>query len=213
MITLRADKKTRAYYTPRRWNSLKGEIAAEIALNPRMLRDEPAETWLMELVHNLVHHWQHVEGTAGRARYHNRDFVERMKSVGLDVVRLDQAASAGAEKDASAETKKGDVERAPEDGRKRRKDRETAPATGDCVTHTPIKGGLFEKAVSRRGPGTFQIPWAEAQSSGPPPRAAAQGGKRAKFVCPANGCIEAAWSRPGARLKCGVHDLDLNAQA
>ena len=38
---------------------------------------------LSTLVHEMVHLWQQHHGKSGRGRYHNREWAEKMKQVGL----------------------------------------------------------------------------------------------------------------------------------
>ena len=38
---------------------------------------------LSTLVHEMAHLWQHHCGKPGRGRYHNREWAERMKAIGL----------------------------------------------------------------------------------------------------------------------------------
>ncbi len=54
---------------------------------------------LATLAHEMVHLWQHHFGKPGRGRYHNKEWAEKMKSIGL------QPTTTG--KDDGAET--GDV--------------------------------------------------------------------------------------------------------
>ena len=43
----------------------------------------PVAEVLSTLAHEMAHLWQHHHGKPGRGRYHNREWAERMKAIGL----------------------------------------------------------------------------------------------------------------------------------
>ena len=47
--------------------------------------------FLSTLVHEMTHLWQHHCGKPGRGRYHNRQWAERMKAIGLHPSRTGKA--------------------------------------------------------------------------------------------------------------------------
>jgi SprT-like family protein len=55
-----------------------------VNLNQKYLGQPEAEV-LETLLHELVHLFQHVKGEAGKGNYHNKGFVEKAASVGLQV--------------------------------------------------------------------------------------------------------------------------------
>jgi SprT-like family protein len=55
-----------------------------VNLNQKYLGQPEAEV-LETLLHELIHLFQHVKGTEGKGNYHNRNFVEKAASVGLQV--------------------------------------------------------------------------------------------------------------------------------
>ena len=99
LITLQRSKKSYGYFCGDRFGRADGTLTDEIALNPTHFRDRPQEEVLATLAHEMVHLWQHHFGKPGRGRYHNKEWAEKMKSIGL------QPTSTG--KDDGAET--GDV--------------------------------------------------------------------------------------------------------
>ena len=83
LITLQRSKKSYGYFCGDRFGRADGTLTDEIALNPSHFRDRPQEEVLATLAHEMVHLWQHHFGTPGRGRYHNREWAEKMKSIGL----------------------------------------------------------------------------------------------------------------------------------
>jgi hypothetical protein len=83
LLTLRAQGRTLGYFSPERFMHPDGSLAHEIALNAEAFAHSSIEACMSTLVHEMVHLQQVVEGTAARRRYHNRDFADRMKRVGL----------------------------------------------------------------------------------------------------------------------------------
>ena len=99
LITLQRHKKSYGYFSGDRFARADGKLTDEIALNPSHFRNRPQESVLATLAHEMVHLWQHHFGKPGRGRYHNMEWAEKMKSIGL------QPTSTG--KEDGAET--GDV--------------------------------------------------------------------------------------------------------
>lgn len=83
LITLQRHKKSYGYFCGDRFARSDGTLSDEIALNPSHFRDRPQEDVLSTLVHEMVHLWQHHFGTPGRGRYHNVEWAEKMKAIGL----------------------------------------------------------------------------------------------------------------------------------
>lgn len=83
VITLQRSKNSYGYFCGNRFQREDGIQSDEIALNPAHFNDRPPTEVLATLVHEMVHLWQHHFGTPGRARYHNREWAEKMKALGL----------------------------------------------------------------------------------------------------------------------------------
>ncbi|HJT79196.1 MAG TPA: SprT-like domain-containing protein, partial [Gemmataceae bacterium] len=88
LITLQRRAGARGYY----WNKIfeaRAEAAGvaaetdEIALNPVHFQGRTDAEIPSTLVHEMVHLWQYHFGNPGRSRYHNREWANRMESVGL----------------------------------------------------------------------------------------------------------------------------------
>lgn len=66
--------------------SVEGETIVttdEIALNPDAFVNHTDAEIFSTLAHEMVHLWQHVHGKAPKRAYHNRQWAEKMKSIGL----------------------------------------------------------------------------------------------------------------------------------
>ncbi len=82
LLNFSRKSKTRGFFAPKRWE--KGqEVRHEISLNPSTLKArEPIEV-ASTLVHEMCHLWQQEHGKPSRTGYHNREWSEKMESVGL----------------------------------------------------------------------------------------------------------------------------------
>ena len=83
LITLQRSKRSYGYFCGDRFGRTDGLVSDEIALNPRYFHVRPIEHVLSTLVHEMVHLWQHHCGKPGRGGYHNRQWAQSMKAIGL----------------------------------------------------------------------------------------------------------------------------------
>ena len=85
LITMQRHKGAYGYFSGERFASLDDpqEIADEIALNPAHFAGRTSTETLSTLVHEMVHLWQHHFGKASRNGYHNKQWAEKMRAVGL----------------------------------------------------------------------------------------------------------------------------------
>ncbi|MFA1677207.1 SprT-like domain-containing protein [Rhizobium mongolense] len=84
LITMQRVKKAYGYFAGGRFGSKDGAVVTdEIALNPSHFSVRTTEQSLSTLVHEMVHLWQHHFGSPSRGGYHNREWAEKMHSVGL----------------------------------------------------------------------------------------------------------------------------------
>ena len=180
LITLQRSKKSYGYFCGDRFGKSDGTLTDEIALNPSYFRDRPQEEVFATLAHEMVHLWQHHFGKPGRGRYHNREWAEKMKSIGL------QPTSTG--KDDGPET--GDVmgHLIVPDG------------PFDRVVRKQLARGLIvswtEQPEKRPVPGDDVDGNEDAQAE-------SKSGKRVRYICP-HGDMK-AWAKHGAKLVCGEH--------
>lgn len=178
LITLQRSKKSYGYFCGDRFGRADGTLTDEIALNPTHFRDRPQEEVLATLAHEMAHLWQHHFGKPGRGRYHNMEWAEKMKSIGL------QPTSTG--KDGGAET--GDVmgHMIVPDGQFDRAVRKLL-ARGLVVSWT-------EQPEKHSAPDDDAVDKDDSKS---------KSGKRIRYVCP-HGDMK-AWAKHGAKLVCGEH--------
>lgn len=84
LITLQRKGRTRGYFSPDRFeNRRSDDVASELALNPDRFQDRTDKEILSTLVHEQVHVWQHALGKPSRNGYHNREWADKMISIGL----------------------------------------------------------------------------------------------------------------------------------
>ncbi|MCK9247107.1 MAG: SprT-like domain-containing protein, partial [Anaerolineaceae bacterium] len=83
LLTLQRKKRTYGFFSGNRFARLDGQFTDEIALNPAHFRERPLREILATLAHEMVHQWQHHFGKSGRGPYHNRQWADRMKAIGL----------------------------------------------------------------------------------------------------------------------------------
>lgn len=83
LITMQRRRRTYGYFSGERWNSQRGTVTDEIALNPAYFATRSLEQVLSTLVHEMVHLWQHHYGKPSRRAYHNRQWADKMEAVGL----------------------------------------------------------------------------------------------------------------------------------
>ncbi len=83
LITLQREKNTMGYYSQGRFVNRHGVKTDEIALNPSFWASHGMREALQTLTHEMTHLWQHHFGTPGRGRYHNKEWADKMESIGL----------------------------------------------------------------------------------------------------------------------------------
>ena len=77
-------RNTHGFLAPYRWRrrESKSHDTHEISLTPTTLYRAPIEIY-STLVHEMVHLWQVVFGNPSRNGYHNKEWAEKMKELGL----------------------------------------------------------------------------------------------------------------------------------
>src|SRR5262249_11262724 len=83
LITLAIKGKSLGYFWPNRFQNTDGDITAELALNPEIMKLRSDRETLSTLVHEMVHAWQQAFGKPSRAGYHNKQWAAKMEAVGL----------------------------------------------------------------------------------------------------------------------------------
>lgn len=224
LITLQRKKRTYGYFSSERFvHREQLRTTDEIAINPAYFCARPVAEVLSTLVHEMVHGWQFHFGKPGRRGYHNREWGEKMESLGLMPSNTGQPGGArtgermshyviegGPFSQATAKLL-GDgydiswLDRFP-----------SAVATG-TVTLVGVEGaggkrdkddegdkglqGKTEKggeSTGSRGPTLSDLIVPKA----PPKATPTNRSNRLKYRCPS--CSAQAWGKPGLVLLCGV---------
>jgi predicted SprT family Zn-dependent metalloprotease len=181
LITLQRRKRTYGYFSGDRFGRTDGLVTDEIALNPRYFHDRPLADVLSTLAHEMAHLWQHHFGKPGRGRYHNRQWAERTKAIGLQPT--DTGQEGGQETGDSVDHYV--VPGGPFDLAVRE-----LMVCGFSITWIEKPPRLVATAVE----GVGEDSEAEELTGG-------KSGKRVKYTCPC--CRLNAWARHNARLICG----------
>jgi predicted SprT family Zn-dependent metalloprotease len=83
IFTITRKLKCMGYFSPERWTSNAGENCHEIAINPTYIANNTLIEVLQTLAHEAVHCWQTSSGKPSRNGYHNKEWAEKMESIGL----------------------------------------------------------------------------------------------------------------------------------
>lgn len=84
LITLQRKHGAKGYYSPGRFERRDGASSVpELALNPAAFAGRTDLEILSTLAHEMCHHWQHCFGNPSRTGYHNREWADKMQSIGL----------------------------------------------------------------------------------------------------------------------------------
>lgn len=187
LITLQRRKRSYGYFSADRFGREDGTVTDEIALNPSHFRSRPAAEVLATLAHEMVHLWQHHYGKPGRGRYHNREWAEKMKAIGLQPT--DTGEEGGKEVGDSVHhiiMPDGGFDRAAR----------ALAARGFAIAWLEQPRAAAAVATGAEGK--------TAESDEAP-----KSGKRVKYSCPA--CGLNAWAKHGAALICGTDRVELQS--
>jgi hypothetical protein len=84
LVTLQRHANTRGYFSPERFKGrVDKQTVHELALNPDNFTGRTDEMILSTLVHEMAHVWQETHGEPSRRGYHNRQWAEKMREIGL----------------------------------------------------------------------------------------------------------------------------------
>ncbi len=86
LITMQRNGKSRGYFCAERFQVRKSDKPFkihEIAINPHHFDDRTDEEIISTLVHEMCHLWQQEYGEPPRRNYHDREWAEQMKVIGL----------------------------------------------------------------------------------------------------------------------------------
>jgi SprT-like family len=84
LVTLQRHANAKGYFAPERFTGRVDDAAAhELALNPDQFTGRTDDLILSTLVHEMAHVWQYSYGTPPRRSYHDRQWVAKMREIGL----------------------------------------------------------------------------------------------------------------------------------
>lgn len=83
MLTVQRQKGCMGLFYPERWITDKGQKCHELALNPSYFANYRLIELFQTLVHEQCHMWQQEYGNPSRSGYHNRQWANKMESIGL----------------------------------------------------------------------------------------------------------------------------------
>ena len=83
LLTLRSSSRTYGYMHRRRFVNVGGAQVDELGINPGYFAIQSPEEVLATLAHEMVHHWQNHAGTPSPSNPHNREWADKMVSLGL----------------------------------------------------------------------------------------------------------------------------------
>lgn len=84
LMTLRSSSRHYGYHHKERFVNRQGQMIDELGLHPGFFTLRPIEEVLSTLVHEMVHHWQDCFGKPTRSNPHNKEWADKMRSVGLE---------------------------------------------------------------------------------------------------------------------------------
>ena len=70
------------YFIPEKWTR-NGQKVSEIAINANVMNSGNLIDLMGTLVHEMVHVWQHYQGTPSRNGYHNKEWSDKCLSIGI----------------------------------------------------------------------------------------------------------------------------------
>lgn len=218
LITLQREKSSCGYYSSNRFvDTQTGETVDEIALNPCYFAAWPIVETLQTLVHEMAHQWQEHFGTPGRRRYHNKEWADKMESIGLmpsstgqpggkrtGEHMADYVIEGGEFEKASnalltTEYRLSWVDRFPAFQPQAYQPPAAAMASGDdALELEPASNQVDEGATPGNTPPGAQ--WVNYPSGDKP----VSKSNRVKYRCPS--CGAQAWGKPALLLLCGEPD-------
>lgn len=83
LIVITRKKNVMGHYSHKRWLDEDENKTDELALNPNMFHRYELTEICQTFVHEMCHGWQYHYGTPSRGGYHNKEWAEKMISVGL----------------------------------------------------------------------------------------------------------------------------------
>jgi hypothetical protein len=84
LVTLQRHAHSRGYFSPERFHGrIEKSAVHELALNPDTFTKRTDEMILSTLAHEMAHVWQETHGEPSRRGYHNQEWADKMREIGL----------------------------------------------------------------------------------------------------------------------------------
>lgn len=83
LLVMTRKRHSKGFFSPARYANKEGVLADEIAMNPEFFLVRSVEEILSTLAHEMCHQFQFHFGKDVRAGYHNKEFSDKMESIGL----------------------------------------------------------------------------------------------------------------------------------
>lgn len=185
---------TGGFFCADKWTDEDGRKISELAINANLMRSTTLTTLHKIMAHEMVHALQHQRGTSGREGYHNADFCNICREIGLPPVNAKT----------NEEVQPGGG--APSCGNNVAEDGAFLAAfralPDDAVfpfESDPIEGdGSDQDGDDDGGEGEGE------GSDGPAEEKKPRRGVRSRYTCPV--CGLRVWAKAGVRLMCANHD-------
>lgn len=86
MFVITRKKNVAGHFRRRGWLNEGEDSFHEIAVNPQHFISASPLELCQTIVHEMCHQWQAEHGTISRAGYHNKEWADKMKDIGLDPI-------------------------------------------------------------------------------------------------------------------------------
>lgn len=183
--------QTYGYFSSQRFVHRQDQsMTDEIAINPAYFGLVPVLEVLQPIAHEMVHAWQFLFGKPGRRRYHNKEWADKMESIGL------MPSSTG--KPGGARTGEKMADYAIENGR-------FVEATTSLLATGFQVSWLDRFLPAQMATGSVALTTGDGGGGGGAaglivPQAGNRS-NRVKYRCPS--CAAQVWGKPDLRILCG----------
>jgi hypothetical protein len=207
LITLQREKKTYGYFCGARFNNDHdpAKTTDEIALNPQYFRGNGRDDRqvVSTLVHEMCHLWQHHYGKPGRVRYHNQEWADKMKAIGLLPSSTGQEGGKETGDHMSHYIDKlGPFAMAFDDLKGKGFNLQWIEIQEHNPVSLPPLKPLIDNTNSSTGNKSFDNDeYNSTEDNTPMETPKPDKSNRLKYTC--TGCMLNAWAKPGANLVCG----------
>lgn len=161
------------YFSPNQWHDGDNKVH-EIALNANACATADLLAVMGWLVHEMIHLWQFEQGKPSRAGYHNKEFANKCRALGLEPKDLQTGADVG--------------------------QKLTTTIISGGLADNAI-AALPDEAILPWECNLLHIDQGKNGKKKDKDRDKQKSGSRAKYTCPV--CSLNAWAKPGAKIICG----------